>query len=193
MRNKLTVTDFTQIALFTAIICILVQFSVPLPGGVPMTLQTLIIPLAGLILGAKKGTYATLLYILLGVVGLPVFAGGKAGIGVLLSVTGGFIVSFPLMPLLAGVFENFGYKLNNKRSGMKYYTMLMIGLVLGAFINYFIGTVWFVIMAKSTVEAALMACVIPFIPTAIIKIIIDFILAPILKTALVRAGILATQ
>ena len=99
------VRGITYIALFTAVICMISQLpGIPLPGGVPMTLQTLIIPLAGIVLGPADGFIAALLYLILGMIGLPVFSGFTAGIGILMGATGGFLVSFPLMPLLAGLY-----------------------------------------------------------------------------------------
>ena len=96
-RSVLYVKDICYIALFTALIAILAQISIPLPGGVPLTLQTFAVPLAGLVLGSKRGTIATVVYVLLGAVGVPVFSNFTVGLGIVLVLTGGFIVSFPLM------------------------------------------------------------------------------------------------
>ncbi len=75
------IRDICYIALFTALIAVLAQISIPLPGGVPLTLQTFAVPLAGLVLGSKRGTIATAVYVLLGAVGVPVFAGFSVGRG----------------------------------------------------------------------------------------------------------------
>ncbi|MEE0956007.1 MAG: biotin transporter BioY [Eubacterium sp.] len=176
--NKSNVRCLTYTAIFTALTCVLSQLSIPMPAGVPMTLQTLIIPIAGIILGAKWGTVSTLIYLLLGAVGIPVFAGGTAGVGVLFGMTGGFLVSFPLLSLFAGL----GSRKNNKAAAA-------IGLILGAVLNYLVGTIWFVVAAPSTFSAAFTACVLPFIPTAIIKIIAAEILGLYLKKVLTKAGL----
>ena len=84
--HKITVSELVQIAVFTAIIAAMAQISIPMPAGVPMTMQTFAIPLAGILLGARKGTIATLVYLLLGAVGLPVFAGFTGGIGILFGI-----------------------------------------------------------------------------------------------------------
>ena len=111
------VRRITYIALFTAVICIISQLpGIPLPGGVPMTLQTLIIPIAGIVLGPADGFIAALLYLILGMIGLPVFSGFTAGIGILMGATGGFLVSFPLMPLLAGLGDRAGENLSGKNT-----------------------------------------------------------------------------
>ncbi len=174
-----TVQEICQVAIFTALIAILAQISIPLPGGVPLTLQTLAIPLAGLVLGAKKGTAATLVYVLLGAAGVPVFAGFKGGLGSVLGLTGGFIISFPLMAFISGLAAD----RDSKR-------LILPSLFLGAIANYAIGTVWFSIASQNSLMAAYLACVLPFIPTAILKIFIASWLGPMLKGALIRAGLL---
>ena len=92
-----------HISIFAAIIAVCAQVSLPMPYGVPLTLQTFAIQLAGVVLGPKKGALAALVYITLGAVGVPVFAGFTGGMGIVLGVTGGFILSFPLLALLAGI------------------------------------------------------------------------------------------
>lgn len=172
--------DLCYIALFVALTAVLSQISIPLPGGVPLTLQTFIIPLAGILIGAKRGTIAAIVYLLLGAVGAPVFANFSGGFGTILGPTGGFLLSFPLMAAAAG--------LGAKQGGQ---AALLCGLVLGAVINYAVGTLWFVLMTGNTVQAALVACVLPFIPTAIIKIILADLLGQRCKVLLQRAGALA--
>ena len=100
--KKAGIQTITQVAVMTAVIAVVSQLSIPMPAGVPMTLQTFIIPLAALVLGTKKGTLAALLYVLIGIVGVPVFSGLSGGPGVAFGITGGFIISFPLMALAAG-------------------------------------------------------------------------------------------
>ena len=191
VMKTFTTKRLCQIAVFTAVIIVVSQLSIPLPGGVPMTLQTFIIPLAGLILGAVDGTISTVIYLLLGAVGLPVFAGFKGGIGSLLGMTGGFLISFPIMPLLAGIGDILGRKLEKKgASRAVYYTALVIFLTLGALLNYLVGTIWFAQMTGSTLAYAFTACVLPFIPTAIIKIVLDAVIGPVLKKAMIRARII---
>ncbi len=178
-KNKLLIHDITQIALLTATIVILAQISIPMPAGVPMTMQTFAIPLAGILLGARKGTIATLVYLLLGAVGLPVFAGFTGGISILFGITGGFLLSFPLMAFLAG-------KGAEKNSTIRLYA----GLTAGAIINYIIGMCWFVYAAGSTFAVAFTACVLPFLPTAVIKILMAGIIGKKLRSAMLRAHVL---
>ncbi|MCR5508773.1 MAG: biotin transporter BioY [Lachnospiraceae bacterium] len=179
-RSSSHVRDLCYVALFTALIAVLAQISIPLPGGVPMTLQTFAIPLAGLVLGPKRGTLAAVVYVLLGAVGVPVFAGFSGGLGIVLGMTGGFIVSFPLMAFLAGLAEKKTVKS----------PMLWVWLVTGAVANYVVGTVWFMFVADSSLIAALTACVIPFIPTAILKIILSGFFGTMLRRVLVKSNLL---
>ena len=191
------VRGITYIALFTAVICIISQLpGIPLPGGVPMTLQTLIIPIAGIVLGPADGFIAALLYLILGMIGLPVFSGFTAGIGILMGATGGFLVSFPLMPLLAGLGDRAGENLSGKNTKSFVYNLcLYCGLVSGAALNYLVGTVWFAAVYLGAVNrenmaAGFAACVLPFIPTAVLKVILAGIIGIVLKRTLRQAGLL---
>jgi len=178
-KSSLSTQDITQIGLMTAAIAVLAQISIPMPAGVPMTMQTFAVPLAGILLGPKKGTLAVLAYLLLGAVGVPVYAGFAAGVGKLFGITGGFLLSFPIMSWLAG-----------KGEEKKSMSWLIASLFLGAVINYIIGMCWFVFAAPSSFAAAFTACVLPFIPTAVIKVLMAAFLGRKLRSSLVRARVL---
>lgn len=102
-ERKIKMTDLTMIPLFAAIVAVLSQISIPMPSGVPITLQTFAVALCGYFLGTKKGTAAIGIYILLGAVGVPVFTGLKGGFACLFSVTGGFIWGFAAFAALCGL------------------------------------------------------------------------------------------
>lgn len=178
--GKIQVKDICLIGMFTALIVVCSQLSIPMPAGVPMTLQTFIIPLAGIVLGAKRGTIATCIYLLLGAVGLPVFAGFSGGIGILFGMTGGFLLSFPLMALCAGL----GSRHDNK-------VKTAAGLIIGAVLNYLVGMIMFAVLTDSSMGYAFTACVLPFIPTAIIKIVLVEAIGLQMKKLLRRAGVLS--
>ncbi|MCL2057891.1 MAG: biotin transporter BioY, partial [Oscillospiraceae bacterium] len=177
-KMKLSIRDICLIGVFAAIIAVMSQLRIPMPYGVPMTLQTLAVPLAGIVLGAKKGALATLVYILLGAVGAPVFSGFTGGIGVVIGMTGGFILSFPLMALVAGLAES-----------KKSIVWLASGLVAGAAINYLCGALWFSLVMSSSIITAFAACVQPFILTDVIKITLLTAFASHLKNALIKASL----
>ena len=183
MANKksgnMQVRDVCLTGMFTALIVVCSQLSIPMPAGVPMTLQTFIIPLAGIVLGAKRGTIATCIYLLLGAVGLPVFAGFTGGLGILFGITGGFLLSFPLLALSAGL----GSRHDNK-------VKTAAGLVIGAVLNYIVGMIMFAALTDTGMDYAFTACVLPFIPTSVIKIVLAEIIGLKMKGLLRRAGVL---
>ena len=100
---KLNVRTICMIALLTAVTSVLSIMQIPTPWGVPFTLQTAAMALSGYLLGEKYGTVSTILYVLLGTIGVPVFAGMSAGPGVLFGATGGYIFGFIFMTLLCGI------------------------------------------------------------------------------------------
>ena len=93
-KLKLTTLAMAQIAVCTALLCVLSPLAIPLPIPVPFTLQVLVVVLTALVLKPSYALIAQSLYTLLGIVGLPVFSGGKSGLGAVLSPTGGFIIGF---------------------------------------------------------------------------------------------------
>ena len=189
MKN-LSVRDMCYIAVFTAIIAIVSQISVPMPAGVPMTMQTFIIPLAAVILGTRNGTIASVIYVLLGMFGAPVFAGFKGGLDTVFGMTGGFIVSFPILAFVAGI----GYQLAVKAGkGFRFYSVLTLAMLLGAICNYAFGTVWFSVVSGQTMLASFIACVAPFIVTSLLKIVMVVILGPMLRKTMMRSGVLMTS
>ena len=191
-ENKWSVRNLVQIAAFTALLAIMAQISVPMPAGVPMTMQTLAVPLAGLILGANRGTLATVLYVLLGIFGVPVFAGFSGGPGIAFGITGGFIISFPVMAYLAGLGLRLADKMNRTEASTKIKSLgvLYLFLLIGTLINYLAGMFWFCRIAGTRVREAFVLSVLPFIPTSIIKIILAGWLGPLLRSVLRRAHVL---
>ena len=158
-NSKFSIQDICSIAIMAAITAVMAQISIPMPLGVPMTMQTFAVTLAGVILGSKRGALSMIVYVLLGAIGVPVFAGFSGGAQYLVGATGGFLISFPLMAYLIGV----GVKLKKKKG------MFLLFLILGTVSNYIVGVVMFCIVTQSSVMTGITACVLPFIPTAIIK------------------------
>ncbi len=103
-RRASSLTDLALVAVFAGLICAL-TLAPAIPVGpllVPITLQTLAVALTAMILGPARAFAATCLYLLIGFVGLPVFAGGTAGLGVLVRPSAGYLLSFPLAALVIG-------------------------------------------------------------------------------------------
>lgn len=156
--------------MFACIIAILAQIQIALPSLVPITLQTLGIYLTAMILKPKLAFTSSLIYILMGAIGLPVFAGFSGGIGILLGPTGGYIYSFPIMALIISFF--------NKNEDL---LTKLLALTLGTIICYSIGTLWFMYINQASLISAISLCVIPFIPGDIVKIIVTIILSNKIK------------
>ena len=100
---KMSTRTIVTVGMFAAVISVLSILSIPMPSGVPVTLQTFAVALGGYVLGAKRGTAATVVYLLLGAVGAPVFAGMVGGLSCFVGYTGGFLWGFLFLALLCGV------------------------------------------------------------------------------------------
>lgn len=157
-------------ALFTAVTCILAPLSITIPvSPVPVSLTILAIFLSVYALGMKYGTVSLLIYLLIGLVGVPVFSGFKGGPGVLLGPTGGYIIGFVFVAVISGLFID--------RSGSKIY-MHALGMIIGTAICYAFGTSWLAREAGLSFMQALFAGVIPFIPADAVKIVIALLVGP---------------
>ena len=167
--------DMVYISMFAVLIAICSWISIP--AAVPFTLQTMAVFTAVGLLGGKRGTISVLLYILLGAIGIPVFAGFSGGVGVLMGTTGGYIVGFLFSALLMWAMEaSFG----------KGRIIRILSMVLGLIVCYAFGTIWFMFVYTKTtgpvgIAAVLGWCVIPFIIPDCIKIVVAFILTDRLK------------
>lgn len=174
-KHKLKTIDLVYIGLSAALIVICSWITVPLT--VPITFQTLGVCLVSGIFGAKRGTFAIAIYILLGAMGIPVFSGFKGGIGVLLGSTGGYIIGFIFTALIVGYISD---KTNGK------FWALIVSMVISALIWYSFGTAWFaVVYARNNTPASLWTilgwCVFPFLIFDAVKIVIAAILTNLLK------------
>lgn len=154
-------------ALMTAVICILAPLSVPI-GPVPISFTNLAIYLTLYLLNWKQGTISYFLYLLIGFAGLPVFSGFTGGVAKLAGPTGGYIVGFIPMAIIAGLVIDHCQKR----------WVQFLGMIVGTAICYALGTAWFCIQANYTVSTALAVCVIPFIPADLIKMLIAMTIGP---------------
>ncbi|MDD6735794.1 MAG: biotin transporter BioY [Clostridiales bacterium] len=158
--------DIVYISICTALLAICSQICIP--GAVPFTLQTFAAAFIGAFLGAKKGVIATVIYILLGIVGIPVFAGFRAGIPTLLGGTGGYIIGLIPFAAITGLFcRRFGRKIQ----------VMLPSMILGLAVCYLLGTVWFVhLYAEKGLWYAVSTCVLPFIIPDLIKLFLASLL-----------------
>lgn len=166
-------------ALFTAIIGILAQITIPLPL-IPITGQTLAIGLAATILGSRYGTYSTILYLLIGAIGVPVFAAMSSGFGVLFGPTGGFIVGFiPAAYLIGKYLEKTAFTVLHA----------CIANIIGMLITLSFGTIWLKISADLSWQAAFIGGFAPFIIVGIIKAILAGWIGIIVRRRLASAQV----
>ena len=144
-----------------------------LPMAIPFTLQTLgVFTVLGL-LGGRLGSVAVSIYLLMGVIGIPVFSGFRGGIGHILQPTGGFLIGFLLASLTYWLITNLFSRYKYKRA---------IGMVLGQIACYITGTLWFIVVNSQadnaiSTGAVITTCVLPFILPDILKIVIALILS----------------
>jgi len=171
--------DMAFTALAAVIITVCSYITIPI-GAVPFTLQTFAVFSVTAILGTRKSFFAILLYIIMGVLGLPVFSGMKGGIGVLFGTTGGYILGFLIVPLVYGLLT---FVFNRKM------ITELAALALGDFIVFFLGTVWFIAVYTGTKGAVTIGqaaawCVIPFIVPDLVKLVVAVVLAGRVRKAL---------
>ena len=176
-KGALSTKDLCMISLWTAVIAVMAQIAIPMPMGVPMTMQTFAITLAAIVLGAKRGAIATSIYVLLGAVGIPVFANFTGGVHIIVGATGGFIISFPIMAYIIGKGVEY-------RGGIK--GVFIVAIIMGMIINYIIGVFVFCLITGSSIMAGITACVIPFIPTSVIKGVVGGIIGVKIRDRVVR-------
>ena len=159
------VKDLVYIAIFTSIICVMSLISIP--TTIPFTLQTLAVFLCTFMLKPIDSLISVLLYILIGAIGVPVFAGFKSGFGVLAGPTGGYIIGFILMTLIPFILKN------KIASG-----------IIGLIICYLFGSIWFLLFNQSNITSlwkVLTICVFPFVLPDGVKLALAYILAKRLK------------
>lgn len=160
-KRKIKTLDIVSVGVFAAILAILSQISIPLPVGVPVTLQTFAAALCGYFLGWKKGFAAVLVYIMLAAAGVPVLAGFCGGISYIVGLTGGFIYGFLFMAVLCGLpLKHKALKIASGCAGLLLCHLCGIfqyGLIAGeGFVNsFFLVSAPFLIKDIASVTAAL--------------------------------------
>lgn len=187
MRSQKTI-QLAETALMSAVLCVLAPFTIPLPvSPVPLSLATFVVYLAAVLLGAKRGAVSVLIYLLLGLVGLPVFSCFSGGVGVLLGPTGGYLVGYVLCAVIVGWLTERGsvrnrlrkkpsveetYAKDRENGGLRQTVWHVFAMTLGTLACYTLGTAWFLVLMKGsyTLTRALLVCVVPYLPFDMIKI-----------------------
>ena len=182
IKSKWDAKLIALVGLMAAVTCVLGPLSIPLPvSPVPISLTNFAVYLAIYVLGTKKGTLSYLIYLLIGLVGIPVFSAFTGGPGKLLGPTGGYLIGFIFMALICGwAIDRFSCKLLPS----------FIGMLLGTVVCYAFGTAWLAYQADLSFAAALAAGVLPFIPGDLAKMVIAAVVGPQIRRRLAQAQLL---
>ena len=169
-------------ALFAALTCVLAPLSIPI-GPVPISFTNLVIYFSLYVLGWQRATITYLVYLLLGLVGLPVFSGFEGGVGKLAGPTGGYLIGFIFMAVISGLFVKM-----KKDEVILSRVLGIAGMILGTLVAYALGTAWYCYSTGTGLTAALASCVIPFIPGDLVKIIVAAVVAPTVAKQIRKLG-----
>lgn len=155
-----------------ATLCIIAPFSLPIFGVIPITAATFLIYLIASLFDMRITVISVLLYIIIGITGLPVFSGFTGGIGVIMSPTGGFVIGYIPMSLTICLIMAFA----------RNSTILQTAaLLLGTVILYITGILWFTTVTGAGFKESLYTCIIPFIPVDATKILLTILISRIIK------------
>ena len=178
--KKITTYQLALIGVMTALTCILGPLSIVLPfTPIPISLTNLVIFFSVWLLGWRLGTVSYLVYLLIGLAGLPVFSGFTGGAGKLFGPTGGYLIGFIFMAVIVGIFVEW----------QSHWYFRLLGMILGMIVAYLFGTAWLAYVAGMNFQTALGAGVLPFIPGDLAKILVTMLAAPLIETRLKRAGL----
>ena len=178
--KRLSTRKLVLIALMTAITCIFAPMAIPIPvSPVPISLTNLVIMISIYVLGFKDATISYIVYLLLGLVGLPVFSGFTGGLGKLAGPTGGYLIGYIPCAITVGLFSDMAKK----------HRVLwdIVGMILGTALLYTLGTAWFMFVSGNTLKYSLAACVLPFIAGDSIKIAAATLVAEVVRSRVIPA------
>lgn len=178
-QSKYKIQKMVLVAVFAAVMAVLSQISIPLPTGVPVTLQTFAVALCGYVLGVGMGGMSLAVYLALGAVGVPVFAGFSGGIGSFLGVTGGFLWGFFLMSLFCGL----GAKQSRK------WLALVLGLV-GLVVCDLCGAVQFALVMSTSLPQAIVTACLPYLAKDVVSVVLGYFAAQAIVFSMKKAKLL---
>lgn len=171
IKVAISAKDIAYTALAVALITVCAWISVPV-GHVPFTLQTFAVAFVGAVLGFKRGVAAVFVYLLMGLMGIPVFSKFAAGPSALFGPTGGYLFGFLFLALLPALFKGIPVKNSWARAAVFYCAAL-----LGTAVCYAFGTVWFMLVFHCGFGYAFSLCVLPFLAPDFFKLALAALLA----------------
>ena len=170
----MNVAMMTRTALMAAVTAAAAQVAIPLPfSPVPFTLQVLAVILSGLLLGPRYGALAQAIYLLVGAVGVPVFAQFSGGLGKVLGPTGGYLLSYPLAAAIAGLAAHAVANATRRRALRASFLWGCAGLA----VIYALGATWLAVVTQLPLAAALAQGVLPFLPFDLTKVALATLVA----------------
>lgn len=178
MKNKLALKSVFA-ALFAAVICVGCFMKIPV-GAVPIVLQNALCILTGVLLGGVAGGLPTAIFLVAGLIGLPVYSGGSSGLAVWMGPTGGFLPGYLVGAIVAGLISG-KPSVSEKKVSVKMIIRLTLAIFAGMVVLYIPGVIRFSYWAlgagkvpadKSVLAYTMGACVIPYIPGDLLKIIV---------------------
>lgn len=192
VRSFADTRRLTLCAVMAAVMCVIAPISIPI-GPISITGGTLVIYLAAYLLGGVWGAVSVLVYLLVGFVGLPVFSNYMGGAARLLGPTGGYLVGYLPMVLLAGAVARWAaHRFDGKGKAGAVLTLAVqfAGMVAATAVLYAFGTAWYCVQAGVDIQKALAACVFPFIPFDLIKMAAALLVGFPVRRRLEQAGLL---
>lgn len=173
-KSTISIKGLTIIAFFTSLTAVLAQIAIPIPfSPVPISFGLIAVYISGILLKPKHALYSQICYLILGMMGVPVFGGFKGGIGVLFGPTGGYLIVYPLMAWIVAMALNSKQSRQAEHKQSKWIVFLKSGIAIciAHIILYTGGTTWLSITTGNTFYASLVIAVFPFIPMDILKIL----------------------
>lgn len=169
---SLNVATMTRVALMAAVTAVAAQITVPIEP-VPFTFQVLAVILSGLLLGPRYGALAQAIYVLVGAVGVPVFAGFKGGLGIVFGDTGGYLLAYPFAAAVAGLAAR---AVANDQRRQALLASLLCGCA-ALVVIYALGATWLSVIAGLSPAAALATGVLPFVVFDLVKVVVAALVA----------------
>lgn len=182
--SHIRIQQMAYVGLGAALLGVISQLSVPMPGGAPATLQIFGIVLIGIIFGWKTGAAAVAVYLCIGAVGVPVFANFKGGIGMLAGTTGGYLLSFPILAGFAGM-------RHKKTRGWKRMAVTFLWTLGGLAVVEIAGGVQWSLVAGGawTLTKVFTYALVAFVPKDILLVVLGVFTGELVRKALAKGKI----
>lgn len=161
MSKKLKAKDIVYSALFATLTAVLAYITIPLPfSPIPITGQSLAVMLAGCVLTPIQAGLSMLTFLFMGIIGLPVFSGGRAGIGVIVGKSGGYLIGYLVGAVIISILV---------RKSKSKITMFLACLFGGIIVVHILGASWLGYVTGMGIGKAIMVGSVPFLPGDLIK------------------------